>query len=43
MFMGLGVVGESFHYDETTPAFLGNTSSLKGDGTYKLGLYVDFA
>jgi hypothetical protein len=43
MFMASGVAGQSFHYDETTPLFLGNTSSLKGFGTYKVGLYVDFA
>jgi hypothetical protein len=43
MFLASGVAGQSFHYDETTPAFLGNTSSLKGFDTYKVGLYVDFA
>ena len=43
MFQASGSYGQSFHYDETTPSYLGNTSPLKGFDAYKLGLYVDFA
>lgn len=42
-FNATGNAGNVFSYDETTPAYLGNTSLLKGFDTYKIGLYVDFA
>ena len=38
-----GYYGQVFSYNEQSPSYLGNTSSLKGYDTYKIGLYVDFA
>jgi hypothetical protein len=43
MFFASGYYGQSFHYDESTPSYLGNTNLLKNCDTYKFGLYVDFA
>ena len=43
MFNVTGYYGQSFSFNESTPAYLGNTSLLKGFDTYKVNLYVDFA
>ena len=43
MFFASGSYGQTFSYDTTTPAFLGNTSALHDFDTYQVSLYVDFA
>ncbi|MEK0451049.1 MAG: hypothetical protein RL088_3317 [Verrucomicrobiota bacterium] len=42
-FDATGIAGNFFTYNTTTPAFLGNTSTLVGFDTYQISLYVDFA
>jgi hypothetical protein len=43
MFFGTGIAGNTWTYNETTPAYLGNTTPLKGFETYTITLYVDYA
>lgn len=42
-FNATGFAGNTFAYNEATPAYLGNTAKLKGFEAYTITLYVDFA